>query len=53
MFDEPKAVKAQQRAEEDAAREKEQMLKTIEQLTMERDFLKAVKSKQTENRRLL
>lgn len=53
MFDEPKAVKARQKAEEEAAKEKDQLLKTVGQLTMERDFLQAVQAKQNENRRLL
>jgi len=53
MFDEPKAIKARKRAEEDAARERDQLLKTVGQLTMERDFLQAVQAKQNENRRLL
>jgi len=33
-------AKEQQRREEELTKEKEQMLKTIEQLTLERDFLK-------------
>jgi transposase-like protein len=53
VFDEPKTIKARQRAEEEAAREKDQLLRTIGQLTMERDFMQAAQAKQTENRRLL
>jgi len=55
VFDEPKAAKAHQKAEEDAAREKDRLLKTVGQLTMERDFLIAAQAKQGENssRRLL
>jgi transposase-like protein len=44
VFDEPKAAKARQRAEREAAAEKDRLLKTIGQLTMERDFLQEVKS---------
>ena len=53
VFDEPKAVRTRQKAEEEASREKDQLLKTIGQLTMERDFLQAVQAKQAENRRLI
>lgn len=56
VFDEPKTAKARQKAEEEAAREKTRLLKTIGQLTMERDFLQEVREIQTkgvENRRLL
>jgi len=53
LFDEPKTIKAHQRAEEDAIKERDQLLKTIGQLTMERDFLQAVQTKRPENRRLL
>jgi len=53
MFDEPKVIKAKQRAEREAEEEKNRLLKTIGQLTMERDFLQAVRAKQKESRRLL
>jgi hypothetical protein len=53
VFDEPKVVKARQRAERAAANEKERLLKTIGQLTIERDFLEAVQAKREDNRRLL
>ena len=53
VFDEPKSVKARQRAERAAEAEKDRLLKTIGQLTMERDFLQAVKAKVEEPRRLL
>jgi transposase-like protein len=51
MFDEPKAVKARQKAEREATNEKDRLLKTIGQLTMERDFLQAAQAKQEEYRR--
>lgn len=53
VFDEPKTIKAQQKAEQVAAVEKDRLLKTIGQLTMERDFLQAIQAKREENRRLL
>jgi len=53
VFDEPKAKKVRQRAEREAANEKDRLLKAIGQLTMERDFLQAAQAKQAENRRLL
>jgi len=53
LFDEPKSLKARQKAENAAAVEKDRLLKTIGQLTMERDFLQAVQSKRDDNRRLL
>ncbi|MEL7624347.1 MAG: transposase [Clostridiales bacterium] len=53
LFDEPKTIKAQQKAEQASAAEKDRLLKTIGQLTMERDFLQAVQAKREENRRLL
>lgn len=53
VFDGTKAEKAQQRAERAAAAEKDRLLKTVGQLTMERDFLRAVHAKAEENRRLL
>jgi transposase-like protein len=53
VFDEPKAARARQKLDGEAARERDQLLKTIGQLTMERDFLQAVQAKQAENRRLL
>jgi transposase-like protein len=53
VFDETKTVKAGQKADDEAADEKARLLKTIGQLTMERDFLQEVQSKRAENRRLL
>jgi len=53
VFDEPKVLKARQRAEQAAATEKDRLLKTIGQLTMERDFLQAVQAKREENGRFL
>ena len=53
VFDEPKAVKARQRMERAAAEEKGRLLKTIGQLTMERDFLQAVQAKREEIGRVL
>jgi transposase-like protein len=53
VFDEPKTLKARQKAEREATDEKDRLLKTIGQLTMERDFLQAVQAKREENRRLL
>jgi putative transposase len=53
LFDTPKAMKARQKAEKAAEEEKGRLLKTIGQLTMERDFLQAVQAKREENRRLL
>jgi len=53
VFDDPKAVKARQKAANAAAAEKDRLLKTIGQLTMERDYLHAVQAKREENRRLL
>jgi len=53
LFDEPKAAKARLKAEREAADEKDRLLKTIGQLTMERDFLQAVQAKVEEKRRLL
>lgn len=53
LFDEPKTTKMRKKADDEAAKEKDRLLKTIGQLTMERDFLQAVQAKQTENRRLL
>jgi len=53
VFDEPKAVKARQRMERAAAEEKGRLLKTIGQLTMERDFLQAVQAKREETGRVL
>ena len=51
MFDEPKAIKARLKEEREAAKEKDRLLKTIGQLTVERDFLQAVQAKQEEKRR--
>lgn len=53
IFDEPKAAKEQLKAERKSEEEKDRLLKTIGQLTMERDYLQAVQSKQRDNRRLL
>ena len=53
LFDEPKAAKAKQKAEQEAEAEKKRLLQTIGQLTMERDFLQAVHAKQKDIRRLL
>jgi len=53
VFDEPKTKKVRQKAEREAANEKDRLLKAIGQLTMERDFLQAAQAKQAENRRLL
>jgi len=53
VFDEPKTLKAKRKAEKAAEAEKDRLLKTIGQLTMERDFLQAVQSKREENRRIL
>jgi transposase-like protein len=53
VFDEPRTAKARQKAEREAADEKGRLLKTIGQLTMERDFLQAVQGKRDENRRSL
>ena len=53
VFDETKTMKARQRAERAAAEEKDRLLKTVGQLTMERDFLQAVKAKIEEPGRLL
>ena len=53
LFEEPKTLKLRQKAENDAAAEKDRLLKTIGQLTMERDFLQAVQAKGSATRRLL
>jgi transposase-like protein len=53
LFDEPKTIKARQKEEREASAEKDRLLKTIGQLTMERDFLQAVQAKVEENRRRL
>ena len=53
LFDEPKTVKARQKAEAAATAEKDRLLKTIGQLTMERDFLQAVQAKRKNNRGVL
>ena len=53
VFDEPKTTKALNRAEREASEEKDRLLKTIGQLTMERDYLRAVRAKTEEPRRLL
>ena len=53
VFDEPKAVKTRQRMERATEEERGRLLKTIGQLTMERDFLQAVQAKREENGRVL
>jgi len=53
VFEEPKTAKARQKAEDEAANEKARLLKTIGQLTMERDFLQEVQAKRPDNRRFL
>ena len=55
LFDEPKTTKARRKAEREASEERDRLLKTVGQLTMERDFLQAVQAKHEEynNRRLL
>jgi hypothetical protein len=53
VFDDPKAIRARKKAERAATVEKDLLLKTIGQLTLERDFLQAVQVKREENRRLL
>jgi putative transposase len=53
IFNDTKDEKARKKAEKEAAAEKDQLLKTIGQLTMERDFLQAVQKKQDDKRRLL
>jgi transposase-like protein len=53
VFDDPKAIKAQMKAANAAAAEKDRLLKTIGQLTMERDYLQAAQAKREDNRRLL
>lgn len=45
LFDEKKQAREQRKSEKDAEAEKEQMLKTIGQLTLERDYLKAANGK--------
>lgn len=52
VFDEKKQTREQQKAEKDRESEKTQMLKTIGQLTMERDFLKAAQVKLSDRRLL-
>ena len=53
IFSETKTTKARDKAEQEAANEKNRLLKTIGQLTMERDFLQEIHSKRAENGRLL
>jgi len=53
LFDESKAMRAQRKADHEAAAERDRLLKTVGQLTMERDFLQAIQTKREENRRLL
>jgi putative transposase len=53
VFDETKEEKAHAKALKEAEEEKEMLLKKVGQLTMERDFLQAVQSKQHYTRGLL
>ena len=53
LFDDPKAERERQKSEQAAAEERERLLKTIGQLTMERDYLQAAQARQNNNRRLL
>jgi putative transposase len=53
IFDETRQTREQRKAEQAAEAEKSRMLKTIGQLTMERDYLQAAVEKQQSNRRLL
>ena len=53
LFDDAKTTKARKKAEEAAAKEKNRLLKTIGQLTMERDFLQEVQAIQTAKRGIL
>ena len=53
LFDEPKAMRAQRKADQEVVVERDRLLKTVGQLTMERDFLQAIQAKREENRRLL
>ncbi|MDR1158503.1 MAG: transposase [Oscillospiraceae bacterium] len=53
VFEGPSAEKARQKAEQAAMAEKDRLLKTVGQLTMERDFLLAVRAKTEANRRFL
>jgi len=53
VFDDPKVERARQKAEQAEGEERDRLLKTIGQLTMERDFLQAVQAKQGGNRRSL
>ena len=53
VFDDPKAEKERHKTELAMAVERDRLLKTIGQLTMERDFLQAVQAKQSGSRRLL
>jgi transposase-like protein len=52
LFDETKESRERRKAERQAADDKERMLKTIGQLTMERDFLIAARGKMAETRLL-
>lgn len=45
MFDESRMTRAQEKADQEQEAEKNRMLKTIGQLTMERDYLKAATEK--------
>ncbi|MCL1917924.1 MAG: transposase [Peptococcaceae bacterium] len=48
VFEESKNDREQRRIEREAAEKETRMLKTIGQLTMERDFLQAIRAKETE-----
>ena len=52
LFDEKKQSREQRKSEKEAEVEKSQMLKTIGQLTMERDYLKAATGKLSDRRLL-
>jgi len=53
VFDDTKAIRAQEKSAREAEEEKDLLLKKVGQLTMERDFLQAVQSKQQAPRGLL
>lgn len=52
LFDEKKQVREYRKLEKETEAEKEKMLKTIGQLTMERDFLQAARDKASDRRLL-
>jgi len=53
LFDEPKTERTRQKALKETEEEKQQLLKKVGQLTMERDFLQAVQEKQQNKRGFL